>query len=376
MKRWIALLLAAVLLGLIGCQDSGSGAGKAPKLWVTYEEASDSVVNEEGHEIFAYSYQQPVLGGSSDALHMINTKLGDTTASFLYGSGGVSEMTEQAKRDWKEVWFSSYALHREVRMARLDSQVASFRYSDYVYNGGVHGYTAEYGMSYDMVSGQQLDFADLTDNEWGLKEVCRQHITAYLASDDFPHKDGLMSGYEKYLDIVLDNWVLTEDGLQFIAQPYIISTYAMGTLRITVPYEKLVHILHKRWLPDESGRGGGAVTLGQGNDRSAAAASFVVDGAGEKLMLRVSGTVYDFSVERAGFYPNGGTTTFFSDKQLLYIPQMEDTAIGLQIVVPEGIPSALLRYRDADGEEQLYLIGYNGRDGGAALTEPESFMEE
>ena len=373
MKRWTALLLAAVILFLCACTGGGQKTASGTT-WVTFTEVEERVKNEENKDIFVYSYQQPVVSGTSDAIHMINTKLNNSTSAFVYGSGGVEEMTELAKMDWKEVWFTCYALNRKVSVARVDDAVVSFRYSDYVFNGGMHGYTAEFGMTYDMTSGEQMSLASLTSNEWGLKEVCRQHISAYLASEEFPHKDGLLDDYEQYLDSVLKNWVLTEEGLQFIAQPYIISAYALGTLRFTVPYSKVAHILDKKWLPEEKGHGGGTIELLAIGAESPAAKNFVFDPAGESLLLKANGTIYDFSLEQVNSYKQNGKTVFYIVKQLLYSPRIASESIGLQVNVPEGIPSTLLWYRDGSGNEYQYLIGYNGRDGGVSLVEPDNYI--
>ena len=181
-KSAALLLIAALLLGLFGCVSRQVQV--AGGVWVSYREDTGTIKSEDQTEIFVYSYQQPVLQGNAPGLHMINTKLDNATTAFLYGSGGVEEMTELAKMDWRESWFNCYRLDRKVSVARLDDAVVSFRYSDYAFSGGVHGYIAEYGVNYDMVSGAQLEFRDLTDDEWALREVCRMHIMAELEDEE------------------------------------------------------------------------------------------------------------------------------------------------------------------------------------------------
>ena len=171
MRKWIAAVLAVMMLCLCGCSGNGGKASVSGSTWVTYRSAGSRVKNGENRDIFVHSYQQPVLSGNGSGVHVINTKLDNTTTAFLYGSGGVEEMTELAKMDWKETWFTCYALERKVTVARVDDAVASFRYSDYVFNGGVHGNTYESGMTYDMVSGSQMSLANLGKDENGLKLV-------------------------------------------------------------------------------------------------------------------------------------------------------------------------------------------------------------
>jgi hypothetical protein len=369
MKKIGMLLLCGVLfLCLFGCSDGQDRT--AGGTWVTYLEDAGTVKNEENTDIFVYSYQQPVLEGSASGVHIINTKLDNATTAFLYGSGGVEEMTELAKMDWRESWFTCYALERKVTVARVDDAVASFRYEDYAFNGGVHGNTYEYGMTYDMVSGEHMTLASLTEDEAGLKLVCRQHLLDVMGAEDFPGRENLMDGYEQQLDSVMKNWVLTHEGLQFIAQPYIISTYAMGTLRITVPYEKIAHVLLEKWLPVEKGHGGGTVSVTQVDSPEPAAVNFVTDAEGENLVVRVNGAVYGLSVEEISAGKQRGAMGPTVEKQVLYSSVVASESFGLRADVPEEGATMLLRWRDGSGKEYQYLLTRDTKHG-AALTELE-----
>ena len=374
MRKSVAMLLVAgLLLCLFGCGSKSVQA--ASGVWVSYREDAGSVKSEDDTEIFVYSYQQPVLQGSAPGIHMINTKLDNATTAFLYGSGGVEEMTELAKMDWQESWFNCYRLERKTSVARLDDAVASFRYEDYAFNGGVHGNTYEYGMTYDMVSGEHMTLANLTEDEAGLKLVCRQHLLEVMGAEDFPGRENLMDGYEQQLDSVMKNWVLTDEGLQFIAQPYIISNYAMGTLRITVPYEKIAHVLLEKWLPAEKGHGGGTVSVTQVDSPEPAAVNFVTDAEGENLVVRVNGAVYGLSVEEISAGKQRGAMGPTVEKQLLYSSVVASESFGLQADVPEEGATMLLRWRDGSGTEYRYLLTRDTKHG-AALTELEMPITE
>ena len=374
MRKSVAMLLVAgLLLCLFGCGSKSVQA--ASGVWVSYREDAGSVKSEDDTEIFVYSYQQPVLQGSAPGIHMINTKLDNATTAFLYGSGGVEEMTELAKMDWRESWFNCYRLERKTSVARLDDVVASFRYEDYAFNGGVHGNTYEYGMTYDMVSGEHMSLANLTEDEAGLKLVCRQHLLEVMGAEDFPGRENLMDGYEQQLDSVMKNWVLTDEGLQFIAQPYIISNYAMGTLRITVPYEKIAHVLLEKWLPAEKGHGGGTVSVTQVDSPEPAAVNFVTDAEGENLVVRVNGAVYGLSVEEISAGKQRGAMGPTVEKQLLYSSVVASESFGLQADVPEEGATMLLRWRDGSGKEYQYLLTRDTKHG-AALTELEMPITE
>lgn len=369
MRKWLAWLLAVMMLVcLFGC---GSGEAGSKSIWVTYQETGDRLKNENNKEIMVYRYQQPVIHSQTSGSALVNTKLGNSTTAFLYGSGGVEEVKELAKMDWNEPWFSGYSLTRDVSVARIDETVASFRYSDYTYTGGVHGYIAEYGLSYDMTTGEQLSMAHLTDDEWALREVCRRYIQEYIERGDHAFSQGLFSGYETYLDTVLDNWVLTEEGLQFIAQPYVIAAYAVGTLRFTVPYERIAHVIDEKWIPTVREAGNGSIQIQNVESENALATQFAIDAEGMTMVVHVDGTVYDFSVEGVNSYRSDGQNVFYFTQQHLYSPQISNESFGLQVSIPDTLPSTMIRYEDAQGNEYQYYLSYDGQNGGVTLVAAE-----
>ena len=362
MKKTVSLVLALLmLLSIVGC--GGKTVEGSKSSWVTYKEAYGSVKSDSGTDVLVYSYQQPVLNSKASGANIINTKLNDATTAFLYGSGGVQELTDLAKMDYKETWFTCYSLTRDVSVARMDDAVISFRYSDYSFSGGMHGYTAEYGVTYDMVSGVQLRLEDLTDDAPILREACRQYILEQVEDEASEWKDGLLPNYTAYLDSVLNNWVFTEDGLQFIAQPYVIAAYAVGTLRFTVPYAYIEDVLKDKFLPEKRGHGGGTMEMSVVSDSEPAPTNFHIDTDGMMLLVRVNGTIYDFSVEGVGVYPGDGTMVYYLTQQSLYSPKISSESFGLQVNVPDGRPATMIRWRDGEGKESRYLLVYDGKDG-------------
>lgn len=356
MRKLLCLILAGLCLLLTACTGA-EPVNADTTLWVTYKGARGKVTNDQSQVIFDHSYRQPVLSGPG-GVTVINNKLDNSTSAFIYGSGGVQELTEMARMDCRENWFSCYALERSVRVARADSAVISFRYVDYAFTGGVHGYSGEYGHSYDMVTGQQLDLESLTGDAEALKDFCRDYLLELMAGETY---EGLLfPNYERYLDGVMSNWLLTDEGLEFIAQPYVIAAYAAGTLRFTVPYDALADYIDAKWLPPTRGHGGGTMTLASG----AGDVRFVLDETGEEITLRINGTVYDFSVERLGDYPTADGYVEYVDEQLLYSPQVGSKTITLQ--APKDI---LIRWRSGDGTEHQYTV-----DGGK-LVERENLLE-
>lgn len=373
MKKMIALVLGlAGLLSLCACGAGNSGKTQAD--WLTYEEVSNHVKNERGQEIFVYSYRQPVLSSQSDAATLINNKLGNATTAFLYGSGGVQELTELAQMDWKEPQFSCYALNRDVSVARMDEVLVSFRFVDYAFTGGIHGYTGEYGVTYDMTTGQQLRLSDLTADEAALKKTCLEYIRELLASEDYPYRDQLLPNYDSSLEGVLENWVFTDRGLQFIAQPYVLASYAAGTLRFTVPYRNIAHVLDNRWMPVQRSGSTGGVQVTQVSDQQPGLTNFMLDSQGATMLAQVSGTIYNFSAEGVKSVWDGENNQFVVTRQYLFSPQVTGENFGLQLPVSEREPAALLCYEDREGNEFQYYLMPDGK-GGVTLQPVEVLLD-
>lgn len=364
MKQIIALLLTAVLMLTAGCTGDSSTQQPDPTVWVSYQSSQGKTVSDLGAAIFQFSYQQPVLSGGSGAITVINNKLDNATSAFLYGSGGVQELTEMARMDCNESWFTCYALSRTVHVARADSAVISFRYVDYAFTGGVHGYTAEYGLTYDMNTGEQLTLSSLTDDQQSLTDFCRGYILEQLQSEAYS-EIALLPNYEKALDTVLTNWILTDRGLQFIAQPYVMAAYSAGTLRFTVPYAQLRTYLKTQWIPVDRGHGGGTLTISSGT----ADQSFVLAPEGDNVVIRINGTVYDLSVESVGSYRSGEAYTYYISGQELYSPEAGSMSLGLQIAPLGSRPTTMIRYRSGDGTEHQYYITQDGK-----LTEADPYL--
>ena len=90
MKRWIAALLAVMMLCLCGCSGNGGKASVSGSTWVTYRSEGGRVKNGENRDIFVYSYQQPVLAGNGSGVHVINTKLDNVPIPWQPGYNEVT----------------------------------------------------------------------------------------------------------------------------------------------------------------------------------------------------------------------------------------------------------------------------------------------
>ena len=50
---------------------------------------------------------------------------------------------------------------------------------------------------------------------------------------------------------------------------------------------------------------------------------------------------------------------------------MSGTALQIETFIPDGIPNLMLKYKNAAGEEQRFLISQSGKDGSFMLIDED-----
>jgi hypothetical protein len=137
----------------------------------------------------------------------------------------------------------AYALERAVRVSYRSAQwltLSAFTYAD---NGGVHG---NHGTSYtniDLVNNKVLGVTDVLDTV-----ACRSRLltllekklrTAYDIKKEVKISDAML------VDTIpiTNNISLTSKGIAFNYNPYEIGAYAMGEIRLYIPFKELTGCL-------------------------------------------------------------------------------------------------------------------------------------
>lgn len=158
-----------------------------------------------------------------------------------------------------------YSIFKETEAVRVDSRVISLveLYSDYT--GGAHGNYGFTGYTLDAESGEFLDILDILKDAGGFREASISYITKYLQEE---YADGLFPEYEQAVEDIWTrnegpNWYLDASGITFIFNPYEIGPYAMGEVRITLPYEEFSSYIKEEYM-DLSGTGMAALPKGVG----------------------------------------------------------------------------------------------------------------
>lgn len=179
----------------------------------------------------------------------VSPKVAVDSFANKYTSDYVANMTPLYKDDsgdpHKQSWYQyRYDVKTSVKDGRKG--VCVYVINLFYYEGGAHGIDHTLTMNFDKQTGKQLMLADvfvpgyaqqlnerLIDallKKVGAKTVNELHDKDYLYSTDmFPS----------------ENFILGEDGITFIYNPYEIAPYSKGKIELTIDYDDLEDILPK-----------------------------------------------------------------------------------------------------------------------------------
>ena len=252
MKQWTALLAAlALMLGLTACGGKAetvpeeTPAEETARREVTFQDDSGEYTADDGTVLLTWSWMEPVVSGV-DGAGAINAASAERTERFLDDVETRITDAENLYDGAPELWTGDghYAMDRTVSVSRLDDEAVSFVYEDTSYSMGAHGYTATYGAVYDARSGEELTLAALSDDEAGLRAYLRAYILNLSKTEEYTENGYSLffDGYEAYIsDVVADGlWYFDADGMVFISQPYVLGSYAAGTILFPIPYGALL----------------------------------------------------------------------------------------------------------------------------------------
>ncbi len=113
-----------------------------------------------------------------------------------------------------------------------------------MYEGGAHGISQQLVMNFDAKTGRQLKYDDIfvQGHEFRLREMLLDELkkqTDTNTLDELHAKDYLLT-----MDIYApQNFILADDEVTFIYNPYEIAPYAKGNTELTLSYSKLKDIM-------------------------------------------------------------------------------------------------------------------------------------
>ena len=148
-----------------------------------------------------------------------------------------SEAEDAEEEEWT---FYRYYTSEFSEISYFDNHYLSFYQSEDDYQGGMHGMLYRIGYTFDLQTGERLVLEDvIANNEEELKDI----VTKYFEKEILANPD---SGYYwsdapdtvRELTDLESSFYLTERGIRFYFEPYLLACWAAGFQEVTVPYEE------------------------------------------------------------------------------------------------------------------------------------------
>lgn len=417
MKKILALLLlAALAFGLCGCEkissidlpplptvtpeaaEPSAAPAAEPAAQTETESAHGLIVSikrttkqaydpQDGSKlILTFSYDTPTvyIEGGEAAAAAINEQTALMEDTFYTGNGygtGYNDMLTMAEDNYNyivnagiEGGMLELVNSRTVSVERMDDRVLTLLYNDYSFTGGAHGFYGDTGCSFDVETGRLLRLEDLSGDYDTLATFLADYMVNTVENDPELAQRIDLGLYEEgtnYADILTPllrqgSWYFDGQGLVIFSSLYEISSYAAGPIVFHIPYADLQGHIDDRWLPEEI-QGSGSLELAAGGEMLPDSTPIIdkldVDNEGESLYLIVRGSVKNLRIAK-GEYVN----SFYVTENLWNCASMDNCALQLQCLIPEGMPNLRVSFDDAAGSHSYYL-SHSGLDGSVILTD-------
>ena len=335
--------------------------------------------------ILRFSYETPtvIMEENPDAAARINEFIGLLNESFYtgedYGEGygtGYNNMLTEAEDLYNYMAgngmndsFYELAAERSYAVARNDGRILTLLCNDYTYTGGAHGIYGTRAYCFDVSTGEVLTLDDITDNADALRALLKDRISDLAANDPdinerisgFMSDEELAAGLEAL--IREGSWYFDQSGIKVFSDVYEISSYAAGMVGFPISYEELGDLVYDRYRPAAAGDGSFRTVAGDAfTDGSMEIVDFVkAFQDGQTVYFVADGPVSEVRLSRVDF-----SYSFYETAQLWYCSHMENAALQVVTVIPDGMPNLKLSWRDAQGEQSVVLT-QSGEDGSLIL---------
>lgn len=194
----------------------------------------------------------------------IETRINDTLCErreIIYTE--LEDLQRQAEEEYynlqdyfgDESWsFYGYSYYTADTVTRLDGSVFSMTTYYSTYTGGAHPNNVQEAVNFSLQTGEKLTLAEVLQpqGEASLEGMILEWLET--KADDF----GLFDEYQtvvadKFQNSALDAqstaWYFSNNGLVVFFNPYDITPYAAGVVKIEFPYESLTDVLEPDYLP-------------------------------------------------------------------------------------------------------------------------------
>ena len=214
---------------------------------VSFQSESGKVEAEDGTEVLDYKLTYPIVSmeETPDIADKINKDIENYISTY---HTAVDQMSETAIADYEfmkseeGVDYYSYSMEAEFSLQRKDDAIISFTMIDWNFTGGAHGNYGTTGINYSVSSGDRITLDTISADSQSFKETTGEYL--YQLSQTSGYQERLFEEYDKQILIeslyMEGKWYLSNSGIVFFSDPYMLGPYAAGTIEFTVPYEELV----------------------------------------------------------------------------------------------------------------------------------------
>ena len=251
-------ILAAIAAATLWSSCGGGSTNGLMKFETLKVEKTVSITNETGAPKCSVNLQlETVKGGTAERMAAIN----ETIARQLLGieGAGLKEAADSFANKYTSDYVKNFApLYREDRSDETKRAWYEYHYNimgeasegregvlvytatiDY-YEGGAHGINQRIVMNFDNETGRLLTLADVfaPGYEQPLNELLQDALIEKVGAKDV--KELREKGYLYSMDMFApENFVLGEDEVTFIYNPYEIAPYAMGLIELVIDNDDL-----------------------------------------------------------------------------------------------------------------------------------------
>lgn len=128
-----------------------------------------------------------------------------------------------------------------------DDKIFSYGINRYIYMGGAHGITRMAYLNFDLKTGKQLTENDLFVDGYHplLAELIKNRIVEESQLNPEVQTIINLKRTDYYIDSIKPNgnFYITDEGINYVFNPYEIAPYYLGQTDVTIPYERLTDIL-------------------------------------------------------------------------------------------------------------------------------------
>ena len=148
-----------------------------------------------------------------------------------------AESEDAEEEEWT---FYRYYTSEFSEISYFDNHYLSFCQSEDDYQGGMHGMLYRIGYTFDLQTGKRLVLEDvIANNEEELKDIVAKYFEKeILANPDPGYYWSDATDTVRELTDLESSFYLTEKGIRFYFEPYLLACWAAGFQEVTIPYEE------------------------------------------------------------------------------------------------------------------------------------------